>query len=138
MVIRVNRKGCVTDMMIKLISIGIGGFFGAIARYLVNRGVERYFKGVFPLATLIINLVGCFLLGFILTYALKKGGMNPVLQAAITTGFLGAFTTFSTFTYETLTLLEGQNGLLAMGNVLVSVAFGLFMGWLGIVSARGL
>lgn len=123
--------------MIKLISIGIGGFFGSITRYLVNRGVERYFKGAFPLATLIVNLVGCFLLGFILTLAMRKGDPNPVLRMALTTGFLGALTTFSTFTYETLALLEGQNHLIALGNLLVSVILGLVMGWLGIVAARG-
>lgn len=122
----------------QLISIGLGGFCGAITRYLVNRGVERYCQGAFPLATFIVNLVGCFLLGFILTYALEKGDMNPIFRAAVTTGFLGALTTFSTFTYETLALLEGQNHLLALGNVVVSVVFGLLMGWLGIWVARGL
>lgn len=123
-------------MWVRILSIGVGGFLGAIARYLLSKGVERYFKGAFPLGTLIVNLIGCFFLGFILTVTLRKGLIHPDLRLAITTGFIGAFTTFSTFTYETLTLFEGTNSLLALGNVVVSVILGLALGWLGILMGR--
>ena len=123
-------------MWMQFLYIGVGGFLGAIARYVLSKEVMRYFKGTFPLGTLLVNLIGCFLLGFILTASLKKGVISPELKTALTTGFLGAFTTFSTFTYETLTLLEGANSFLALGNVVLSVILGLVMGWLGILAGR--
>lgn len=123
-------------MWVRILSIGAGGFLGAIARYLLAKGVERYFKGTFPLGTLVVNLIGCFILGFILTVTLRKGVMHPDLRLAITTGFIGAFTTFSTFTYETLALFEGSHNLLALGNVLLSVVLGLALGWLGIMAGK--
>ncbi|AZR72172.1 hypothetical protein BBF96_01430 [Anoxybacter fermentans] len=122
--------------MVKIISIGIGGFLGAITRYLLAGEVEKYFKSTFPFGTLVVNLIGCFLLGFIFSLTLNREMINPTIRTAITTGFLGALTTFSTFTYETLALLEGENLFLALSNVVISVVLGLLMGWFGIITAR--
>lgn len=122
--------------MLKIICVGMGGFIGAVTRYLVTGWVEKLFKGTFPFGTLTVNLIGCFLLGFIYTLTLEREIVDPLIRIAITTGFLGALTTFSTFSYETLALLEGKNYFLGLGNVVISLLLGLFLAWLGIAIAR--
>jgi fluoride exporter len=81
--------------MINLIYIGIGGFFGAMARYLITLWSKRRIKSKFPFGTLVINLLGSFLLGVL-------ASVNGPLALLLGTGFMGAFTTFSTFKLETL------------------------------------
>ncbi|MEC9488772.1 MAG: fluoride efflux transporter CrcB [Halanaerobium sp.] len=122
--------------MLKVIAVGLGGFFGAISRYLISGWVERYFQGTFPFGTLTVNLVGCFLLGFLYALTLEKEALGPIVRIGITTGFLGALTTFSTFSLETLTLLEGRNYYLGLGNVFISLLLGLMLAWFGMVTAR--
>mgnify|MGYP006301804671 CR=1 FL=1 len=122
--------------MFKIISIGIGGFAGAIGRYLITDSIHNLFKVSFPLGTLIANLLGCFLLGFIYTITLEKQILNPTLKTGLTTGMLGALTTFSTFTYETLVLFENKEPILALSNILISVTLGLIMGLAGINIAK--
>ncbi|MBM7624950.1 fluoride efflux transporter CrcB [Sporohalobacter salinus] len=122
--------------MLKLLSIGLGGFLGAIGRYLIGNGVENFFKGSFPYGTLAVNLIGCFLLGFIFTLTLERQIINPIVRAAITTGFLGALTTFSTFSYETLSLLNGGCLILALSNILFNIIPGLIICWVGITLAN--
>lgn len=92
------------DLILSLY-IGIGGFFGAVARYLVARAVGGW-AVAFPLGTLIVNVSGSFVLGLIL-YAVTYGrGLSPEWRSLWTIGFIGAFTTMSSFAYETLRLLE--------------------------------
>ena len=122
--------------MARIIGIGLGGFLGAISRYLITNKVENLFQGTFPYGTLTVNLLGCFLLGFIFTLTLNHELINPQLRIAITTGFLGALTTFSTFSYETIALLREESLLLAFTNILISLLPGLVMVWLGITLAK--
>ena len=122
--------------MIKLLSIGLGGFLGSIGRYLIDTRIERLFKGSFPYGTLAVNLIGCFLLGFIFTLTLERQIINPILRTAITTGFLGALTTFSTFSYETMSLLNNESLLLALGNIILNIIPGLILCWFGITLAE--
>jgi len=122
--------------MFKIFSIGIGGFFGAIGRYLLTKKVEEFFLGTFPYGTLFVNLLGCFLLGFIFTLSLEKQFISPNMRVAVTTGFLGALTTFSTFSLETISLFREESYYLGFSNILISLIPGLIMVWLGITVAK--
>ncbi|MGG2073493.1 MULTISPECIES: fluoride efflux transporter CrcB [Lysinibacillus] len=117
--------------MKSFIAVGIGGIFGAISRYSLSVIIPN--TGPFPLTTLFINLLGCFCLAWLFTSFTKR---TPIVLG-IGTGFCGAFTTFSTFSLETLLLLENGEWLQAILYVVVSVVGGLACAWLGIRVARG-
>ncbi|WP_406676263.1 fluoride efflux transporter CrcB [Moorella sp. ACPs] len=124
--------------MIKLIYIYIGifGFLGAIARFGLGRSIATFWPSTFPLGTLMINILGCFALGFILTYSLERLTLSPELRQGITTGFIGAFTTFSTFSLETITLLFKGYVAYAGIYILASTLGGLIAVKAGIILAR--
>ncbi|AGB40128.1 crcB protein [Halobacteroides halobius DSM 5150] len=122
--------------MFKLINIGLGGFLGAIGRYLITLKVNKNLNLNFPAGTLVVNLIGCFLLGFIATITKEKELFHPTFRTAITTGFLGALTTFSTFTYKTIGLLDKESTFLAASNIIISLVLGLFVAWIGINTAK--
>ena len=91
--------------MIHLLYIGIGGFIGAVARFVISRFLGNYFPS-FPFGTLTVNVLGSFVLGFVM-YGIAFGkSMNPELRDFITIGFVGAFTTMSAFAYESFRLAE--------------------------------
>ncbi|HET7923105.1 MAG TPA: fluoride efflux transporter CrcB [Gammaproteobacteria bacterium] len=120
------------------LAVAVGGALGCCARYGVTQLVQLAYPRQFPLATLIINLQGCFLMGWLFFASVEHLSMSPVLRTAILTGGLGGFTTFSTFSMETLLLLEdGETGyaLLYLG---LSVVLGLGMAMLGAYVARNL
>nr|WP_054937229.1 MULTISPECIES: fluoride efflux transporter CrcB [Moorella] len=118
------------------IYIGIFGFLGAIARFELGRFIAILWPSTFPLGTLIINILGCFAMGFILTYSLERLTLSPELRLGITTGFVGAFTTFSTFSVETITLLTSGHIAYAAIYVLVSTLGGLTAVRAGIILTR--
>lgn len=92
-----------------LIIIGIGGFIGSVARYLSQQYFQKHFPSSFPYGTMWVNITGCFLIGVI--YALSEKGniLTPEWRLFLATGFCGGFTTFSTFSYENISLLrDGQ------------------------------
>lgn len=123
--------------MQQLILVGAGGFAGAIARYLVSLAMTRVSES-FPLGTLTINVVGSFLIGFLAVAIGERGWVAPTAGLALTTGFLGAFTTFSTFSLELLRLWSsGQSGT-ALVYAFGSVVLGLVAVWLGASAARAL
>lgn len=118
--------------MEKYIIIGVGGFLGAISRYAVGDWAAQKWGAAFPYGTLIINLAGSFLLGLFLAAATERVLVDPRLRLFFATGFLGAFTTFSTFTYESAELmLNGGRGL-GLLNLLASVVLGALMAFFGI------
>ena len=86
-----------------LLFVMIGGFFGAISRFALGEWIHT--SNGFPLGTLFINLIGCFFLGWFLTFVSQKKKIRPELTLLIGTGFVGSFTTFSTFSVETLNLI---------------------------------
>jgi CrcB protein len=117
--------------------IGAGGFFGAMTRYWLGGWVARRMGTAFPYGTLAINVSGSFTLGVIMGL-LDGHTFAPVVRLATAIGFIGAYTTFSTFTYETMRLLEDGSALLAGMNVIGSVLAGLVAALLGLATGRGL
>lgn len=116
--------------------VAAGGAAGAVARYGVTLFVATFWKRDFPLATLLINVSGSFILGFFAMLAADRMPIDPMWRLLIATGFVGAYTTFSTFEYETERL--ASNGALgwAVLNVVISVLAGFVAVRLGIVLAR--
>ncbi|MCF7790491.1 MAG: fluoride efflux transporter CrcB [Victivallales bacterium] len=124
-------------MLINIIIVGIGGFLGAVSRFFISAAVQNLFsKSLFPFGTLAVNLLGCFIMGFLCAVAFNWGGMlSPRAKLLIMTGFLGALTTFSTFGNETFDLIRDNEIILALLNVGIQVIFGLIAVWLGYVIA---
>jgi CrcB protein len=118
--------------------IGVAGFFGAVARYQLGGVIARARPGAFPLETLVINTSGSFALGLVFALLTERFLPHPTVRAALTIGFLGAFTTFSTFAFETMKLSEdGAMGLAAL-NVIASVAAALLAVYAGTWIGRAL
>lgn len=121
---------------LKYLVIGLGGFVGANARYLVGGWVQQRWGAEFPYGTFIVNITGCFILGVFATLALRSGWSEP-WRLLVAVGFVGAYTTFSTFEYETLRLIaEGARWRAALVNVIGSAAVGLLAAYLGVLAAR--
>lgn len=89
-----------------LFFIGLAGFFGAIARYLIAGSIARWLGLAFPIGTLAVNCLGSLCMGFLSRFLLEHMIVNEVIRIAVLVGFLGAFTTFSTFSYETVSLIQ--------------------------------
>lgn len=110
------------------LAVGLGGMIGAVSRYGVSYFIPS--PNGFPYATLAANLLGCFLLSFLLNQSTLKQKLSPELFAAIGTGVIGSFTTFSTFMVETVTIYE-TNMLLAISYVGISILGGLCFCFIG-------
>lgn len=121
--------------MQQILAIGLGGCLGAIARHGFNVLLKRY--DTFPWATFAANMIGCTLMGVVMAYfVLDKKFLPNHWQALIGVGFLGSLTTFSTFSFQTLELLnEGRLGA-ALANVLMNVLVGLTAVWIGMKLVR--
>jgi fluoride exporter len=122
--------------MNRFLIVAFGGALGAMSRYGVALLVALFWKRDFPLATLLINVTGSFILGFFATFAAERTSLDPMWRLLVATGFVGAYTTFSTFEYETQRLTE--SGALWWGalNVITSVAAGFTAVQLGVILAR--
>ncbi len=120
--------------MTRLLAVALGGAFGAVSRYLVSGWVARLtHESAFPYGTLAVNVTGSFLLGLMM----GLGGegrllLPPAVRVVVGIGFLGAFTTFSTFSYETVEALRIGDFRVALGNTVVSVIIALAACWLGL------
>ena len=115
--------------LLHAIAIGVGGLAGALARHYVTEAFTRLFGGPFPVGTMIVNLSGCFVLGWFIT---ATGEQSETLRLAVAVGFLGAYTTFSTLMYHSAWLLERSLGWHAILNVVGSVGLGLLAVWGGV------
>lgn len=119
------------------LAVGIGGFFGCNARYLIGVLISRLFdEPTFPFATFIVNIVGCLLIGILGSLAENTELVSQPMQLFLIVGFLGGFTTYSAFGYQTLTLMRDGNLLSAFLNVTAHILFGFGAVWLGILIAK--
>jgi CrcB protein len=124
------------DTLTKYLAVAAGGALGAVARYFLGGTILSRVAVPFPTATFVINVTGSFILGFFLTLAAERAHFSPHLRLAIAVGFVGAYTTFSTFEYETLRLLEERGMTLALLNVMLSVVVGFAAVWGGMALAH--
>lgn len=116
--------------------IAFFGALGCLGRFYLSGMVYDLLGRTFPYGTFVVNILGAFLIGLIMEFALRSTLVSPNLRIGLTVGFLGGLTTFSTFSYETFRLLEEGELLIATGNVLGSILICLVFTWLGILAAR--
>ncbi|HEX4074473.1 MAG TPA: fluoride efflux transporter CrcB [Candidatus Acidoferrales bacterium] len=124
--------------MTKYLMVGIGGFLGAVLRFWVGGYFGNRFGTRFPYGTFFINITGSFLIGFVATLLAERTHWNPSWRYLIPIGFIGAYTTFSTFEYETLRSFQDGEMLMAGLNVSLSVVVGFVSVWLGVVAGRSI
>ncbi|MCH2570391.1 MAG: fluoride efflux transporter CrcB [Planctomycetes bacterium] len=118
--------------MMKIFAIGAGGCVGAIGRYAISRYVIYLFpQSDFPYCTLVVNVLGCLLMGILTAVMDVRPLVNAEIRPLLVVGFLGAFTTFSTFGYETLHSLEAENYLGSTANICTNVVLGILAVWSG-------
>ncbi len=120
------------------LAIAAGGAVGASLRWWLAGTVQRLSGGAFPWGTFAVNALGSFALGFLFVWLLERSSAGELARLFITVGMLGAFTTFSTYSLESVRLLQSGAFLLAFGNVLGQVAVCLPLTWLGVQLARAL
>jgi CrcB protein len=122
--------------MTRFLAVAAGGALGAMARYAIGLMMAGVWKREFPLATFLINVSGSFVLGFFVAWGAERTAIDPLWRLLVTTGFLGAYTTFSTFEMETYALTDAGAIGLAVLNVIGSVVAGFIAVHLGIALAR--
>ncbi|MBQ4059878.1 MAG: fluoride efflux transporter CrcB [Lachnospiraceae bacterium] len=110
--------------MLNILAVGLGGFVGAVCRYLIGL-IPLNEVTVFPLKTFIINIVGCIVIGLITVVATKSNNLNPYMVLFLKVGVCGGFTTFSTFALESAELIKNGNALIALAYMLGSVMVGV-------------
>jgi fluoride exporter len=120
------------------LAIAIGGIFGCWARYAMTNLIQTIYGRDFPYATLSINILACFLMGFLFVETLERLTISPVLRIGILTGFIGGFSTFSTFAMETLLLAEQGEGGKSILYVFLSLLLGMMATFGGAYIARNL
>jgi CrcB protein len=122
--------------MRQLLAIAAGGGVGALLRYWVSTGTHALLGRGFPYGTLTVNVLGSLLMGFLYVWLLDRVVTGPVVRAFLLIGLLGGFTTFSTFSIESLNLIEAGQMMKALANVLLSVTVCLTAAGLGVLIAR--
>ena len=122
--------------MLKYILIGTGGFIGSVLRYWTSVNAYKIFGEKFPYGTFIVNVIGCLLIGFIAEISENRFLITPEVRTFLMIGFLGGYTTFSTFGYETFMLLQDKDYLTASLNIFLSVIVCLASVWIGALIAK--
>ena len=124
--------------MTQLLAIAAGGSIGAVLRYLASSGVHLWLGRGFPYGTLLVNVLGSFIMGLLYELFLQRISVSDEIRALLLVGVLGAFTTFSTFSMETISLIEQGDLSKAVLNVLLSVILCLSAAWFGLFVVRQL
>jgi CrcB protein len=122
--------------MIRYLLVLIGGGTGALVRYVAASAIMARFGGRFPLGTLVINVTGSFLIGFLMTMLTERLHFDPKWRLLLVVGFLGGYTTFSSFEWETYTAVRDGSLRTGMLNIVSSVMLGYLAVWLGVMLAR--
>ena len=123
--------------MIKtILLVGIGGAVGSMLRYLTSIVVQKYYASVFPLATFLTNIIGCFLIGIIVGLLAKNQMSDSNLKWLLVTGFCGGYTTFSAFGFENVSLLQSNNSTTAFLYIAASIIIGLAAVWGGLLLTK--
>lgn len=122
--------------MSQILAVALGGAAGALARHGVSTAVAAAFGPRFPLGTLVVNVAGSFAMGWLFALFSERAHVPPELRLLLMTGLLGAFTTFSTFSVETLALLQAGRWLAGAANMVLSVALCLAAAWAGTLLVR--
>jgi CrcB protein len=123
---------------VQLLLVGLGGFAGAVARWLVDGWVSERNPSAFPVGTLVVNLTGSFLLGVLFAWVIERNVLPADVRAPVMIGFIGAYTTFSTFMLESWRLVEDGAWALATANLVGSVVLGLVAVVAGLAVGRAL
>lgn len=122
-------------MLKSIILVGIGGGIGSILRFLTSQ-IQQNPNSLFPIKTLLVNVLGCLLIGFLFGLSEKNQLTNPYLKLLFITGFCGGFTTFSTFSLENFTLIQSGYLFTAIIYTILSVLLGLFALWIGVILTK--
>lgn len=118
--------------MDRILLVGTGGFIGSVLRYWVSGYIQQLSNSnLFPFGTLVVNFLGCLVIGFLSQIAEEYGAFTTESRALVFIGILGGFTTFSTFSNETLNLLRDGQNVLAFGNIAGHLILGIGAVWLG-------
>ena len=124
--------------MVRILLVGLGGFVGTLFRYWLSGVIARRYGETFPLGTLVVNAIGCFIIGFLFYFFYDRSLTTPTARTVVLIGVIGGFTTFSSYGLQTFTLLRDGELFLALVNVVASNALGLALVWLGYVLAKAI
>ncbi|HUI30709.1 MAG TPA: fluoride efflux transporter CrcB [Candidatus Acidoferrales bacterium] len=122
--------------MVKNMLVFVGGGIGAVFRYFLAGWIYRAVGTDFPYGTLVVNVIGCFVIGLFMTMAEDRFLIIPSMRIFVAVGIIGGFTTFSTFNFETLELLKDGAFTLGLLNIGASIVLGLLATWIGAVVGR--
>jgi CrcB protein len=123
-------------MIKSILLVGLGGAVGSMLRYLTSILINKYTNSHFPWATFTVNILGCFLIGLLFGMLEKQQIASQNIKLLFITGFCGGYTTFSAFSIENVSLLQGQHSLVAFAYMAASIIAGLGAVWLGLFIAR--
>jgi CrcB protein len=124
--------------MTRLLLVGLGGFVGTLGRYWLSGLIARRYGETFPYGTLVVNALGCFVIGCLFYFFYERGLTSPTSRTVIFIGVLGGFTTFSSYGLQTFTLLRDGEVLLALANNSASNVLCLVLVWLGFTLAKAI